>query len=429
MAAALLTGCSQQAVRPKPLGLLSVLSPRSDNAFLDDIGHRAFLYFWEQADPHTGLVRDRSLTDGSIPPNTNRYAASIAATGFGLTALAIAADRHWMPEAELRVRARDTLHFFAYQAPGKNGFYYHWLDAQTGERVRDSEVSSIDTALLVAGVLTVRQRFASDPDIPALADQIYRKMDFPWLLDKRGILSHGWRPDLGLLKSNWDTYSEHMILYILAIGSPTHPIPAKSWYVWARPKVKFENFTYISDGPLFTQQYSHAWVDFRNLEEGAPTNINWFDNAITATEANREFCIGLHRRFPDYSASLWGITASDSVGGYRIWGGPPADSRIDGTVVPCAAAGSLMLTPKIALETLRYMRTQYGNRIYGRYGLTDAFNPLTNWVDPEIIGIDQGITLLSAANARNGGVWKWFMRNPEIQDAMTKIGFHRVKSR
>ncbi len=415
-------------MQARPLGFLSALTPRSDKAFLDDIGHRAFLYFWEQGDPHTGLVRDRALTDGSIPPNTNRYAASIAATGFGLTAMAVAADHHWRPQAELRERVLNTLHFFAYQAPGKNGFFYHWLDPQSGERVRDSEVSSIDTALLVAGVLTVKQRFANDPEIPALADQIYRKMDFTWLLDKRGILSHGWLPDVGLLKSQWDTYSEHMILYILAIGSPTHPIPASSWYAWARPRITFEKYTFVSDGPLFTQQYSHAWVDFRNLEEGSPNKINWFENAILATQANRDFCLSLHSRFPDYSANLWGITASDSVGGYRIWGGPPADRRIDGTVVPCAAGGSLMLTPKIAIETLRYMRSQYGSQVYGHYGFTDAFDPLTNWVDPEIIGIDQGITLLSAANARNEGVWKWFMRNPEIKTAMDKIGFHTVYS-
>ena len=417
-----LGGCG--ATGSRPLVSLTPRAPRSDKAFLDDIGRRAFLFFWEQSDPNTGLVRDRSFTDGSTPPSTNRYAASIAATGFGLTAMAIAADHHWRKDVELRERVRNTLRFFAYQAPGQNGFFYHWLDPQTGERVRQSEVSSIDSALLLAGVLTVRQRFDSDPEIVTLADQIYRRMDFQWLLDKRGILSHGWRPEVGMLKSNWDTYSEHMILYMLAIGSPSHPIPAKSWYAWARPKVTFHEYSFISDGPLFTQQFSHAWIDFRNLQEAAPTNINWFQNAVVATEANRDFCAGLHSHFPDYSRDLWGITASDSVGGYRIWGDPPADKSIDGTVVPCAAGGSLMLTPQISLTALRYMRAQFGTRIYGRYGFTDAFNPLTNWVDPEIIGIDQGIILLSAANARDGGVWKWFMRNPEISAAMTRIGFH-----
>lgn len=427
VAASLLCGCATRPIKSGPLKFITGGRPQSDNAFLDEIGHRAFLYFWEQSDPNTGLVRDRALTDGSIPPNTNRYAASIAATGFGLTALVVAADRHWMNEAALTERARNTLHFFAFQAPGNHGFFYHWLDPRSGERVRDSEVSSIDTALLVAGVLTVRQRFAADAEIVSMADQIYRRVDFPWLLDNRGILSHGWRPDIGMLKSNWDTYSEHMILYLLAIASPTHPISPKTWYAWARPKIVFEKYTYISDGPLFTQQFSHAWIDFRNLQEGPPGNVNWFENAVTATEANRDFCISLRNRFPDYSASLWGITASDSVGGYRIWGGPPADKRIDGTVVPCAAGGSLMLTPKISLETLRYMRSQFGARVYGRYGFTDAFDPITNWVNPEIIGIDQGITLLSASNARNGGVWKWFMRNPEIPDAMGKIGFHSAQ--
>jgi hypothetical protein len=281
--------------------------------------------------------------------------------------------------------------------------------------------------LLLAGVLTVRQRFGADADIAKMADLIYRKMDFTWLLDGRGILSHGWRPELGMLKSNWDTYSEHMVLYMVAIGSPTHPIPAKSWYAWSRPKVVFDKYAFISDGPLFTQQYSHAWIDFRNLEEGAPTNINWFENAVVATEANRAFCMSLHDRFPDYGPNLWGVTASDSVSGYRVWGGPPADKSIDGTVVPCAAGGSLMLTPALSLSALRDMRSQFGSKVYGHYGFTDAFNPLTNWYNPEIIGIDQGIILLSSANARDGGIWKWFMRNPEIRDAMTKIGFHPAR--
>lgn len=422
----MLTGCADRAISSSVSFVPRVLVPESDHAFLDDLGRRAFLYFWEQADPRTGLVRDRALTDGSIPPNTNRYAASIAATGFGLTAVAVADDHHWMKEDALQERARNTLRFFAYQAPQKNGFFYHWLDPSTGERVRSSEVSSIDTALLVAGVLTVRERFASDPEIVKLANIIYGKLDFPWLLDKRGILSHGWLPDVGILKSNWDTYSEHMILYLLAIGSPTHPIPAQSWYAWARPRVTFEKYTYVNYGPLFTQQYSHAWVDFRNLADGPPSNTNWFENAVIATEAHRDFCASLHDRFPDYGLNLWGITASDSVSGYRIWGGPPADRQIDGTVVPCAAGGSLMLTPQISTACLRHMRAQYGHAIYGRYGFTDAFNPLNNWVNPEIIGIDQGIILLSAANARDGGVWKWFMKNREITDAMQRVGFHRV---
>ncbi len=399
----------------------------TDANFLDDLSHRAFLYFWEQGDPNTGLVRDRSLADGSIPPNTDRYAASIAATGFGLTAMAVAADHRWMPEALLEDRVRNTLHFFAYQAPGKNGFFYHWLDPQSGERVRGSEVSSIDTALLLAGVLTVRQRFAKNQEIAQLADLIYGKVDFTWLLDKRGILSHGWRPEVGLLKSNWDTYSEHMILYMLAIASPTHPIPAKSWYAWARPKITYEKYTFINDGPLFTQQYSHAWIDFRGLEEAAPSDINWFENAIIATEVNRDLCINLRTKFPDYGPNSWGVTASDSVTGYRIWGGPPADNRIDGTLVPCAPGGSLMLTPQLALADLRNMRAQFGEKAYGHYGFTDAFNPLTNWYNPEIIGIDQGIILLSAENARDGYVWKWFMKNPEIRNAMERIGFHKVR--
>ena len=201
---------------------------KSDAAFLEDLSHRAFLYFWEQTDPHTGLTLDRANVDGSSLAEKNRRIASIAATGFALTAYAIAADRHWIPEDQLRERTRTTLRFFAKTAPREHGFFYHWMDPATGERRWQSEVSSIDTALLLGGVLTVRRRFAADPEIASLADSIYRSVDFAWLLRADGTLGHGWNPETGMLRSGWNKFSEHMLLYVLAIGSPTHPIPASS---------------------------------------------------------------------------------------------------------------------------------------------------------------------------------------------------------
>ncbi len=407
------------------LGCASTSDPltAADRAFVEDLSHRAFLYFWEQADRGTGLVLDRAPADGSeIAPQ--RRIASIAATGFGLTALAIAADHHWAPDNELRDRVRVTLHFFAEKAPGTRGFFYHWMDPVTGARQWKSEVSSIDTALLLGGVLTVRRRFGDDAEIARLADQIYQRVEFPWLLRDDLTLGHGWKPETGMLKSSWNSFSELMLLYILAIGSPTHPIPAASWHAWARPQVQYHEYTYI-DGhaPLFTHQYSQAWIDFRHLEEGAPDYTDWFQNSITATKAHRQFCIDLSAKFPDYGPDAWGISASDSEHGYRAWGGPPQDRATDGTLVPNAPAGSLMFTPELSLPALKYMKAKYGDKVYGRYGFTDAFNPLTGWIDPEVIGIDQGITLLSAENLRDGGVWKWFMQNPEIRTAMSKAGF------
>lgn len=394
-----------------------------DEAFLEDMSRRMFRFFWEQADPQTGLVRDRARTDNSPLDENHRDVASIAATGFGLTALAIAVERRWLKRLEARERVRATLRFFATRAAHEHGWFYHWMDATNGARRWNSEVSSIDTALLLAGVLTVRQKFRDDAEIVRLADSIYERVDFPWMLaGHTTLLSHGWRPETGFIKYRWDAYSEHLILYLLAIGSPRHPITLRSWLAWRRERITYGGYTYITGGPLFIHQYSHAWVDFRGRREDRYPFTDYFANSVAATRAHRAFCLALSKEFPAYTENVWGITASDSEKGYVAWGGPPRDAAIDGTVVPCAAGGSLMLTPDIALPALRALHDKYGERIYGRYGFTDAFNPHNGWVNPDVIGINLGIMLLSAENLRSGNVWRWFMRNPEIPRAMRLVG-------
>ena len=400
---------------------------RADHAFLEDLSQRLFRYFWEQADPNTGLVLDRARADGSPHDERHRNIASIAATGFGLTALCIAFKRGWVKPAEAEDRVRKTLRFFYERAPQKNGWFYHWMDSQTGERRWESEVSSIDTALLLAGILTARQCFRSYAEINRLASDIYRRIDFSWMLNGDPLLlSHGWKPEVGFLKSRWDNYSEHCVLYLLAIGSPTHPIQPESWYAWRRPTYTYDGYTYITGGPLFIHQYSHAWVDFRGRQDSRPPHTDYFANSVAATRAHRAFCMRLSKEFPGYGTNVWGITASDSIKGYVDWSGPPRDSRIDGTVVPAAPGGSLMFAPDIALPPLRTMRERFGDKIYGRYGFADAFNPNTGWVDPDVIGISVGITLLSAENLRTGEVWRWFMNNPEIPAALKLAGLRRL---
>ena len=294
----------------------------------------------------------------------------------------------------------------------------------TGAREWKSEVSSIDTALLLGGVLSAGQCFASDAEIPGLADAIYRRLDFAWMRNGHPtLLSHGWRPETGMIVHRWDAFSEAMILYLLGLGSPTQPLPADSWRAWVRPVLEWESFRYVTHaGPLFLHQYSHAWIDFRAWRDPEPPH-DWFENARVATHANRRYCRTIANRFPGYSDLIWGITASDSRQGYRAWGGPPPDPQVDGTVVPCAAAGSLMLTPEIALPALQALREQFGDRLYGRYGFADAFHPTDGWVNPHVIGIDLGITLLSAENLRSGNVWRWFMANPAIQNGLERAGF------
>jgi hypothetical protein len=422
-------GCASRAPTADPHGRAarhpSVLSA-ADDALLEDLSKRSFLFFWEQADPVTGIVRDRSRTTGAPVDGDARDVGSIAAVGFGLTGLCIAAERGWVPRSAAVDRTRATLRFFAERMEHQRGWFFHFVALRTGAREWASELSSIDTALLLAGVLTVRQCFAADADIPRLADAIYRRVDFNWMLAGDPLLlSHGWKPETGFLTARWDHYCELTILYLLAIGSPTHPVSGESWRAWRRPVVRFDAYSYIGGPPpLFVHQYSHAWVDFRDRPERDPPHIDWWENSILATRAHKAFCLKLASEFPGYGGHIWGITASDSRQGYVAWGGPPRHERIDGTVVPCAAAGSLMLAPDIALPAVREMRHRFGDRIYGRYGFADAFDPTDGWVNSDVIGIDLGITLLSAENLRTGRVWEWFMRNAEIPAAMARAGLH-----
>ncbi|HEY5884794.1 MAG TPA: glucoamylase family protein [Pyrinomonadaceae bacterium] len=403
-----------------------------NEAFLEDLSRRSFRFFWEQADAQTGLVADRARANAEPYPSDHHSIdiASSAATGFGLTALCIAAERGWIDRKAARERVLTTLRFYAERSPHEHGWFYHFVDRKTGERRWRSEISSIDTTLLLGGVLTARQYFRQDPEIVRLATLIYERVDFPWMLTENSLLiSMGWRPESGFIKHTWNHYSEHTMLQLLAIGSPTRPINRGAWQAWHRLRLTYGGYTYLTflHAPLFIHQYSQAWVDYRDQEESWYPYTNYFENSVKATFAHREFCLSLSEKFPGYSENVWGITASDSAKGYRAWGGPPATDDIDGTVVPCAAGGSLMFTPEITLAALKTMRQRWGDRIYGHYGFVDAFNPNSGWVNPDVIGIDVGITLLSAENLRTGNVWRWFMRNKEIPRAMQLAGFRKAR--
>lgn len=389
--------------------------PGTDDQLLDEIERAGFLYFWEQADPNTGQVKDRALAAG----NDNRTISSIAATGFGLTALCIGEQRGYLSSAQILTRVQNTLQFILNQLPGQNGFYFHFVDMTTGTRAWSSEVSSIDTAILMCGVLTCRAHF-QDAQVVSLATQIYQRVDWAWMLNGGATLSMGWTPENGFLTARWDHYSELMMLYLLAIGSTTHPIPASSWSAWLRPGMSYQGLNYISGAdPLFVHQYSHAWFDFRNKKDAF---TNYFQNSSTATQAHKLFCESLASQFSDYSSDLWGITASDSAHGYTAWGGPPLLGAVDGTIVPCATGGSLPFLYTDTIHVLRWIRGHYPSA-WQKYGFVDAFNPLTNWQDTDVLGIDLGIMVLMAENQRTGFVWQRFMQNAEAAAAMTLAGF------
>ena len=410
-----LTGCRSVTQRYSP----STLS-RDDDAFLEVLERASFQFFLDNTHPNTGLVRDRSRVDGQ----EKREVASIAAAGFGLSAQCIAAERGWMAQEEARVRVLTALRFLRDHLPNEHGFFFHFINWRTGERVWKCELSSIDTALLLAGVLTCRSYFA-DPEIREAAGVIYDRVDWNWMGQGALLLRMGWKPEDGFLTSTWDTYSEHMLLYLLAIGANRHALAPESWRAWRRPEFEYGGLQYLTnlDAPLFIHQYSHAWFDFRGVRDAF---ADYFENSVKATRAHRQFCLDLRGQFPHFSDDLWGITASDSARGYLAWGGPPQQGPLDGTLVPCAAAGSLPFLPSESLRCLKTMRGRFGDRIWSRYGFVDAFNPASGWTAPDVIGIDVGITLLMAENLRTGFIWRQFMKNREARRAMELAGFHKA---
>lgn len=396
---------------------------RDDDRLLDEITRAGFALFHDEAHPATGLIPDACRADGT----RSGTVANVAGSGFGLAAFCVADQRGWIEHAQAVRRVRLMLHFLATQAPHQHGFLYHFLDMETGARTWDSEASSIDTGLLLCGALTARQHF-DDSEIDRLATALYERVDWPWMLNGGKTLCQGWRPESGFTRYRWEGYSEHMAMYLLGIGSPTHPLPAACWSNWRREPVgTYGGFTFIECPPLFGHQYAQAFVDFRGQRDAF---ADYWRNSVFATLAQRQMCASLHAEFPFFSTNLWGLTASQAVDGYKAWGGPPRTTltnALDGTLVPSAPGGSIPFAPRECLDALRTMKTQFGDRIWQKYGFVDAFNPQTGWVANDVLAIDTGITLLMAENYRSGLIWDCFMRNAEIRDAMARVGFQRTE--
>ncbi len=387
-----------------------------DLEFLDLVQKKAFEFFLYEHHPQTGLVKDRARNFG--PDHASL--ASIAATGFGLSAMVVGAERGWIPKKEAEKYCEKTLRFFLEQMEANHGFYYHFVNWANGKRTKNTELSSIDTALLVAGALTAGEYFKGTK-VEALAHQIYERIDFPWMLNGGKLLSMGWDPvSQRFLRLRWQDYNESFILYLLAIGSSTHPIPAASWHQVNKRIGVYGDQVLIYSPPLFTHQYPQVWADLRNKNDGF---ADYFENSRTATLVNRAFSLDHRKRFKTYSENVWGLTASDGPGGYRAYGGGPGSAEHDGTIAPTAAAGSIVFTPELSLKALRYMYENYKDRIWGKYGFTDAFNWDRKWVDPDVIGIDQGPIVLMIENARSELLWKLFMRHRAVIRGMEKIGF------
>jgi hypothetical protein len=388
------------------------------DALLDDLEGRGCDFFYNEVSPKTGMVRDRAPAVG----RSLSRVSSIAATGFGLTALCIAAKRNYLLPSLCEERVERTLAFLLEECPHEHGFLYHFIDIESGERVFGSELSSIDTSLLLCGILTCRQYFSGNARIEALATAFYRRIDWQWMMNGGTTLSMGWLPDQGFLKHRWDIYSELMTMYLMAIGSPTHPISADTWDALQRPIIDYSGIQYISGiAPLFIHQYAHAWFDFRDKRD---LHTNYFTNSIAATRCHQLWCLVLGQKYSWIDQDMWGISASDSREGYRVWGGPPSMGPLDGTVVPNAVAGSLPFLPAETSHVLLSMKQTMGDRVWTRYGFVDSFQPKAKWFAEDILGIDQGISVLMAENLRTGFVWQYFMKNPEVVRAMEAVQFH-----
>ena len=431
-------------------------------AFYEDIEKRTFRFFWETVNRKNGLVPDRWPTPSF---------SSIAAVGFALPAYAIGAERGWCTRTEARDVTLTTLRFFwnAPQGPeatgtaGHKGFFYHFLNMETGLRHRDVELSSVDTTILLLGMLFAAEYFdrsdAAEQEIRKLAAALYARADWNFFrFDGRTPISMGWHPGSGLIPANWTGFNEGMFVNILALGSLTFPGPDNLWQAWTEPYPKFwrgEGVTRrLAFAPLFPGQYSQIFIDFRGIRDAVmrEAGFDYFENSRRETYANRTYCVANPMRWDGYSERLWGLAACDGPGNFKLpykgetrqfFGysarGPVGDpdGRDDGTLTPSAALGALPFAPEIAIPAAEAM-IRYP-RLYSEYGFLDAFNPsfkydvrhletgsvdpASGWVATDYLGIDQGPILLQAANYRDDFVWRYTRRIPAVRLGLKRAGF------
>ena len=402
-------------------------------ALLDTLQHSAFNFFWTEANPSNGLIRDR---------NNGSTLASIASVGFGLSAIPIGIDHGWVTRAQGRSRVRTTLTTF-YTGPqgtgaagtiGYKGFFYHFLNLNTATRYDTGvELSSIDSGLLFAGVMDARQYFDDPGDadeiaIRLMADSLVQRVDWNFMRNFNPGVMMGWKPSFGFLNfGQWIGYNEAMIMYLEGLGSTSYQLPASAWNTWTSG-YRYNTFygqSFVTCPPLFTHQYSHCWVDFRNIADPymRAKGLTYFDNSRRATLAQHAYCIANPIGALGYADSLWGITAGDGPFGYAARGAPP-NQNDNGTITPTAAISSIVFTPDESIGFVHFMWDHYRPTVWGVYGWKDGFNlSIGNWIATDVIGIDQGPILLMIENYLNGKPWQRVTAHPAIQLGLTRAGF------
>lgn len=460
------TQCSPCTVRPPPpVAAALAVEPSGRPALppaFNDIEKRTFQFFWDTTDETKGLTPDRYPA---------RPFASIAAMGFALTAYPIGIENGWVSRTQAVDRTLTTLRFLrsAPQGPqatgkaGYHGFYYHFLDMQSGNRFQPwVELSSVDTTLLMMGVLFTGSYYdGNDPkerEIRALADGLYRAVDWNWMVRRKPLVSMGWSPESGFIDHDWKGYNEAMMVYVLALGSPTHPITPDAWQAWTSSYDEtwgtFEGQQYLGFGPQFGHQYSQIWIDFRGIRDAwmRAHDLDYFENSRRATLAQRQYAIDNPMGWAGYGATVWGLTASDgpvqtkqlyrgSLREFRNYSARGVDLRRgfdDGTLAPTAVVGSLPFAPEIVVPATLALQARYGDFLYSSYGFLGAFNPSftygvplktgrlipgNGWVASDYLGIDQGPIVTMIANYRQDFVWKVMRRNAYLHAGLERAGF------
>jgi hypothetical protein len=416
--------------------------------FLDALQGETFEYFVHEANPMNGLIADK--TQAGSP-------ASIAAVGFALSSYPVGAERGFISRADAITLTLTTLRFFHasdqsadVDATGYKGFYYHFLDMVSGKRVWNCELSTIDSAILIAGMLTAAAYFSGDSEgeceIRALADELYLRADWNWARNDGVTVTHGWKPESGFLRYRWQGYDEAMILYLLGLGSPTHPLPDETWAGWTSTydwRTIYE-YELLYAGPLFIHQFSHIWIDFRGIQDNymRRKGIDYFENSRRATYVQRRYAMDNPSDFSAYNENSWGITASDGPGpatylikgkkrrffGYKSRGAPYGPD--DGSIAPWAVAASLPFAPEIVKPSLTHFETlklrennAYGFKATFNATVADRFGPSRLWVSPFHFGINQGPTLLMVENYRTNLIWNLLRQCPYLVVGLRRAGF------
>jgi hypothetical protein len=406
------------ALQPAPVAVTPTLRGWP---LLNEISRRAVRFFWNESDPNTGFTKDRAANFATTDPY---FVSNIASTGFALAAMAIGTERKWLNRQAALERVRTTLRSFETRTTRTRGWFYHWINFRTGAREWNSEVSSIDTSILLSGMI-VAERYFRDPEVSQRLSRILGAVDWQWMLTNGGTMpdaltfSMGWIRETGWITARWDNYSEEAMIYILAYGS--YPgMPAGSWAAIQRPVVTYGGMQTIRGGPLFVHHMSNVFYDFRNRR--CPLGFDYWVASRNAALMQRRWAMTNAGRFVGYGPNFWARSAADGPDGYTAYGMPGWGDE-DGTIAPNSAVASMPFTPVESLRSAEHILATYP-RVWGRYGFAVSLNPTRKWQSPDVIGIELGMALLGIENHRDRFAWRMTMAHPVVQAGFRRIGLN-----